>query len=140
MALVLSSVYFFLSLYKFFASVPSMQPGRPTAFKDILQAGKIMPTLSLFIRDNSFCFFFAFSLHLISMVFIVGLADRALQDMGTAWLMAGYAVVASRLMLNMRTLPVDVGGSFELNSRFQSRSAMRFADANTQGTGYSDHD
>ncbi|KAK0484039.1 hypothetical protein IW261DRAFT_1466381 [Armillaria novae-zelandiae] len=136
--IVKSAVFFILSLFKFFASIPSMQLGKPTAFKDILQVRKIMPTLSLFIRDNSFFFF----LCLINLIFIVGLADRPIQQMGTAWLMAGYAVMASRLMLNMRTIPgfVDVGESFELDSRFQSRSDMRFALGITQGTDSSNHD
>ncbi|KAK0497031.1 hypothetical protein EDD18DRAFT_184560 [Armillaria luteobubalina] len=142
MALVVASVFFVLSLFKFFAYMPSVQMGKPTSFKDILQARKIMPTLSLFIRDNSFFFFFAFSLQLINLVFIVGLAERPIQQMGTAWLMAGYAVMASRLMLNIRTISdlVDVGESFELDSRFQSRSTVRFAVGITQGTDPSNHD
>ncbi|KAK0239748.1 hypothetical protein EDD85DRAFT_1021137 [Armillaria nabsnona] len=142
MALIVTSVFFVLSLFKFFASILSMRLGKPTAFKDILQAIKIMPTLSLFIRDNSFFFFFAFSLQLINLVFIVGLADRPIQQMGTAWLMAGYAVMVSRLMLNMRTMPhfVNVDESYELDSRFQSRSAMRFDIGNTQETDSSNQD
>ncbi len=45
--------------------------------------------------------------------------------------------------VNMRTMSrfVNVGESYELDSRFQSRSAMRFAVGNTQGTDSStDHD
>ncbi|KAK0228910.1 hypothetical protein IW262DRAFT_1353746 [Armillaria fumosa] len=78
---------------------------------------------------------------IFNLIFIVGLADRPIQQMGTAWLMAGYAVMASRLMLNMRTISrlVNVGESFELDLTFQSRSAIRFAVGITQGTD-SNHD
>ncbi|KAG5717211.1 hypothetical protein E4T56_gene17192 [Termitomyces sp. T112] len=140
-ALVLTSIFFVLSLAKFFKTIlESTETGTKKTLKDILRTRRIMPTILLFTRDNSFYFFFAFTLQLLNLIFIVVLAKRPIQQMGTAWLMAGYAVMASRLMLNTQSLScvVVVDGSFELSSFSQATySYPRFASRNTQRTIFS---
>ncbi|KAG6811665.1 hypothetical protein H0H92_006378 [Tricholoma furcatifolium] len=141
-ALVLTLVLFSMSLFKFYDSMAFFEEHSRSKFKTIFRASRIMPTLSLFIRDNSFFFFCAFNLHLLNLIFIVVLADRPLQQIGTAWIMAGYAVMSSRLMLNIRHMPRSSGianESFEMNLRSGLSATMpRFHyAANTETTAYS---
>ncbi|OBZ79101.1 hypothetical protein A0H81_00286 [Grifola frondosa] len=96
-------VYLSLMLYKFGRNIiltrNTASDGTSITFFELRH---ISPLIYLFIRDGAFYFFIVFVANVINLVFSFVLANRAIENMGTAWFMAVYGVMSPRLCLNLR--------------------------------------
>ncbi|KAF9018042.1 hypothetical protein BDZ89DRAFT_1165412 [Hymenopellis radicata] len=145
--LVLVSLFSSMSLFKFFGMISDLNHNQNRSMStSVFEARKSMPIFFLFIRDNVFYCLVIFSKFtpaysdldaadqcdppaalLINLVFVVHLITRVIGQVGTAWFISTYAVVSSRLVLNLgvTTTGVTTTQEFEL-SRFSDTGAMEF--------------
>lgn len=133
-SMVASCVYFLLTLYKFVISL--YPPGSRAQHPSIFELRHLAPIFYLFIRDGTFYFFVVFVSNLLNLIFTGVLANSALEQMGTAWLMATYGVTSCRLYLNLRNSVANGGqltswNDIELRDRSISRGMVFAREANS---------
>ncbi|KAH9941517.1 hypothetical protein B0H21DRAFT_543831 [Amylocystis lapponica] len=130
-SMVVACVYFALTMFKFAQNVMFAIRNSPKSFLSLGEFKKLTPILFLFVRDGALYFLAVLLCDVINLVFIAGVSNSPIEQMGTAWMMATYAVASSRLCLNLRSSLGTVGGmttDIEMQGR-TLESNFRFATA-----------
>ncbi|KAL0958261.1 hypothetical protein HGRIS_000414 [Hohenbuehelia grisea] len=97
-ASVSTLIYFLLTFYKFLQVVRTHGLSK---YQNLKGFKKLAPTIHLFFRDSALYLMLALVINALNMVFFIALRHRALEQMSNAWLMAAYAIISSRMVLNL---------------------------------------
>jgi len=96
--LAVACIFFAFTLYQFILALQDEE--NKLAFASFRHREHVRPVVSLFVRDGAIFFALIFAVMLINTVFNV--IGGVLGAAGIPWLMAGYSIAGSRLVLNIR--------------------------------------
>jgi len=96
--LAVACVFFAFTLYQFFLALQDEE--NKLAFASFRHRKRMAPVISLFVRDGAIFFALIFAVMLINTV--CNVVGGVLTTAGIPWLMAGYSIAGSRLVLNIR--------------------------------------
>jgi len=96
--LVVACIFFAFTLYQFTLVLQGEE--NRLAFASLRRTKRMAPVVSLFVRDGAVFFALIFAVVLINTVF--NAVGDGLTTAGLPWLMAGYSIAGSRLILSIR--------------------------------------